>query len=111
MSTRRGFFQQAGAALGGSWLAGQLSAAGGGPAPGGTPPKTGSDVGSLFPFIQGQAARGDFALSFLRDDFKDLAAWKRQARGKLLELLHYSPARCDPRPEVLERADLGDHVR
>src|SRR5262249_33271463 len=27
------------------------------------------------------------------------------------ELLHYAPAKCDPRPEVVERSDRGDHVR
>ena len=33
-----------------------------------------------------------------------------QARGKLLELLHYAPDKCEPRPEVVERIDRGDHV-
>src|SRR5262249_2120403 len=37
---------------------------------------TGSDVGSLFPFIRGQAVRGEFPLSYLRDEFRDLPAWK-----------------------------------
>jgi dienelactone hydrolase len=74
------------------------------------PVPTGSDVGSLFPFIRSQAP-SDPALSFLRDEFTDLRAWKRRARGRLLELLHYAPPPCDPRPEVLERSDRGDHVR
>ena len=34
-----------------------------------------------------------------------------RARGKLLELLHYAPPPCDPRAEVVERVDRGDHVR
>jgi dienelactone hydrolase len=55
--------------------------------------------------------RSDFPLSYLRDGFKDLAAWKKRARGKLLDLLHYEPPRCDPRPEVVEKADRGDYVR
>jgi dienelactone hydrolase len=122
MSTRRQFCQRAGAALGIQWLPGAAAGAGPetpapvpGPATprpgGGQPPKTGSDVGSLFPFVQGQVVRPDFPLSFLRDEFQDVPAWKRQVRGKLLELLHYAPARCDPRPEVVERADRGDYVR
>src|SRR5207237_205861 len=74
------------------------------------PPATGADVGSLFPFIHSQAPR-EFSLSFLRDEFKDPAAWKRQARGKLLELLHYAPPRCDPKPEVVEKSDRGDYVQ
>jgi dienelactone hydrolase len=116
MKSRREFVRRAGAALSCTWLAG-AGAAGGNearPAPGagGSPaPGTGSDVGSLFPFIQSQAVRSDFPLFFLADGFTDLAAWKRKARGKLLELLHYAPPRCDPRPEVVERADQGDHVR
>ncbi len=37
--------------------------------------------------------------------------WKKEARGKLLELLHYSPEKCDPQAEVVERTDKGDYVR
>src|SRR5437899_11049970 len=58
---------------------------------------TGSDVGSLFPFIQSKAVQGEFPLSFLGPQFKSLTAWKRRARGKLLELLHYVPPHCPPR--------------
>src|SRR5437867_3190049 len=72
---------------------------------------TESDVGSLWPFIQSQAVTGEFPLSWLRPEFKSLAGWKRKARGKLLELLHYSPANCDPRPQVVERVDAGDYLR
>lgn len=79
-----------------------------GPPPAGP---TGSDVGSLFPFIAGQAVRGEFPLSYLRDEFRDLGEWKTRARGKLLELLHYDPPACDPAPEVTERVDRGAYVR
>jgi dienelactone hydrolase len=75
------------------------------------PAETGSDVGSLDPFIRGQAVRGEFPLSYLQDRFQDVPAWKREARGKLLELLHYAPPPCDPKPEVVERADRGTYVR
>jgi dienelactone hydrolase len=74
-------------------------------------PKTGSDIGTLYPFIYSQAVKTDFPLSFLGSGFKDMSAWKRQARRKLLELLHYAPAKCEPRPEVIEKVDKGDHVR
>jgi hypothetical protein len=50
--------------------------------------QTGSDVGSLFPFIARQVLRGEFPLSFLRNEFRDATTWKRRARGKLKELLH-----------------------
>ncbi|MBI2949741.1 MAG: dienelactone hydrolase family protein [Verrucomicrobia bacterium] len=72
---------------------------------------TQSDVGSLWPFIQSQAVSGEFPLSWLRTEFKSLPRWKRKARGKLLELLHYSPAKCDLRAEVVERVDAGEYVR
>ncbi len=75
------------------------------------PGPSGSDVGSLFPFIRSQAIQGEFPLSFLRDEFRELPAWKSRARGKLLELLHYDPPRCDPRPEVVARVDQGEFVR
>lgn len=73
--------------------------------------KTESDVGSLFPFIQSQAVKSDFPLSFLNPKFKGYKAWKRTARGKLLELLHYAPPPCDPRPEIAERIDKGNYIR
>lgn len=72
---------------------------------------TGSDVGSLFPFIQSQAVHGQFPLSFLNPCFDTLQSWKKSARGKLLELLHYAPPACDPTAETIERVDCGDYVR
>src|SRR5262249_35191671 len=103
MSTRREFVQGLAAAVGSPLLVNGTAAQP--PAP-----STGPDVGSLFPFIRSQAVKTDFPLSFLDKSFTDLAGWKRQARGKLQELLHYAPPACDPRPEVVERADRGDHV-
>lgn len=70
-----------------------------------------SDIGSLFPFVQSQAARSDYSLSYLHAKSRNLAAWKRKARGRLLELLHYAPPKCEPRAEVLERKDGGDYWR
>lgn len=73
-------------------------------------PATGSDVGTLWPFIRSQAIHGEFPLSYLRDAFQDLPDWRRQARGKLLELLHYDPPPCEPRAEVVERVNRGDYT-
>jgi dienelactone hydrolase len=100
-------------ALGCSWLADAAAVAGApfaedAPKPS---PKTGSTLGSLYPFIQGQALRSEFPLSFRQEAFQDLPAWKRQARAIVLELLHYAPVRCDPRPDVVEKIDRGDHIR
>ena len=76
-----------------------------------TPKPTGSDVGSLFPFIQSQAVKGEFPLSFLNPRFRSLRSWKKSARGKLFELLHYAPPACDPAAETAERVDCGDYIR
>src|SRR5436190_1355967 len=72
---------------------------------------TGSDVGSLFPIIDAQAVKKDFPLSFLNSDFKSIKSWKPKARAKVLDLLHYSPAKCDPKPEIVEKVDKGDFIR
>lgn len=72
---------------------------------------TGSDVGTLFPFIKSQAAKDEFPLSFLNPRFESLRAWTPTARAKLLELLHYAPPSCDPSAETVERVDCGDYVR
>lgn len=72
---------------------------------------THSDVGSLFPIIQSEAVKGEFPLSFLNARFSSVKSWKGKARAKLLELLHYSPERCDPKAEIVERVDKGDFVR
>ena len=69
-----------------------------------------SDVGSLFPFIQSQAVQSDFSLSFVSPRFKNLKRWKQAARAKVLDLLHYSPPRCNPSAEVVEKVDQGDYV-
>ena len=73
-------------------------------------PPTGSDVGSLFPFIESQAVKRDFRLSYLRDEFQSLGPWKRRARARLLDLLHYPPSKCNPRAELVERIDRGDYI-
>lgn len=75
------------------------------------PIATGSDVGSLFPFIQSQAVKGEFPLSWLNPRFRSLASWKKRARAKLLDLLHYAPPPCDSAPELLEQVDCGDYIR
>jgi dienelactone hydrolase len=110
MTTRRDFVQ--GLALALSGLPAEAGMARAVSKPGlVTADATGSDVGSLFPFIRSQAVRGEFPLSFLRDEFRDPKDWKRQARGKLKELLHYDPPTCDPKPEVVAKVDRDGYVR
>jgi dienelactone hydrolase len=71
---------------------------------------TGSHLGSLYPFVQAQADRSTFELSFLRIEHSDLAAWKRTARARILDHLFYAPARVPPSPDVIRRTDRGDYV-
>ncbi len=73
--------------------------------------ETGADLGSLFLFIQSQAVKGAFPLSFLQPEFKNARSRKARARSKLLELLNYSPPQCDPTAKVDERKDCGDYFR
>src|SRR5687768_16398260 len=119
MSTRREFLQhttQGALAFSALALAPSADAATGsaGPAqaaPSAPPPGVDSDIGSLHPFVQSQAVKGEFPLSFLQPRFTDVQAWKREARGRLLDLLHYSPPPTEPRAETLERVDRGDYIQ
>jgi dienelactone hydrolase len=76
-----------------------------------TMPDTGSHIGTLWPFVEAQAAKRDYPLSFLNERFKDVNRWKREARQKFLDLLLYAPEKVDPQPETLERVDAGDFWR
>lgn len=110
--SRRGFLQATTAACLGSLFTGGLKAgAAEGDRTAATAAPTGSDVGSLFPFIQSQAVKGEFPLSFLNARFRSLRSWKKAARGKLLDLLHYAPAKVDPSAETVERVECGDYIR
>ena len=75
------------------------------------PPKTGPHTGTLDVFIQKLKPQGEVPLSFLKDEHRDLAAWKAKARAKMQELLHYAPEKCDPQAEVISRKDCGDYIR
>jgi dienelactone hydrolase len=107
MNTRREFMQ--GSAGGALTALGVLGAPL--PAAASSGPDSGSDIGSLYPFVKSQAVAGEFPLSFLQKEFSDVRSWKARARAKVLELLHYAPPPCDPRAEVVERVDRGDYVQ
>ena len=110
MSTRRQFLGWTTAALGGSALSVPASADG----PAKTPahrPTPGRTSARCSRSSRARRSRGTSRSRSCASSSRDPAAWKRQARGKLLELLHYAAGPCDPRPEVVERVDRGDHVR
>src|SRR5512140_120305 len=103
-ASRRAFLQTTAAAGLGSLLGSQFQATAAEATAAGAGPKLpGASVGSLFPFIQSQAVKGEFPLSYLNPRFRSLRSWKKVARAKLLELLHYAPAKVEPKPEIIER--------
>jgi dienelactone hydrolase len=70
----------------------------------------GSQLGSLYPPIQAIADASPLELSYLRPQFRDLAAWQKIAREKLLDLLQYRPARLAPDVKVVSRRDRDGFV-
>jgi dienelactone hydrolase len=108
--SRRRFCQSLGP---GGLLAGAISRAGIDlrPQPRAVDGPAASHIGSLYPFVQGQADDSPLQLSFLRPEFSDLPAWQSQARAKVLEHFFYSPAAAAPAAEVLRREDRGDYIQ
>jgi dienelactone hydrolase len=102
------------AALASAPAAGLLSlAAAEGPPP--DPPRdlapTGADLGSLFADVERLAGAARYPLSFLGERFRSLDDFKAAARARVFELLLYRPEKAEPKAEVIERVDRGDHVR
>ncbi|HYF51474.1 MAG TPA: alpha/beta hydrolase family protein [Planctomycetota bacterium] len=68
-------------------------------------------LGSLYPFIASQAAQDEYPLSFLQPRFKDHAQWRKEARAKMLELLHYAPKQSPFNAEVVSHEDYGAYTQ
>jgi dienelactone hydrolase len=71
----------------------------------------GSHIGNLYPFVQKQADRSTFELSYLHADVRDLATWQTPARTKVLEHLFYAPPPIAPAPVPLRREDRGEYIQ
>src|SRR5262245_26773282 len=69
-----------------------------------------ADIGSLFPPIQ-QLAQHEYDGSFLSGRHKSLDEFKVAGRALVTEAMSYQPPRVDPKPEIVERQDLGDFIR
>ncbi|MCC6857850.1 MAG: acetylxylan esterase [Bryobacterales bacterium] len=69
-----------------------------------------SHIGSLYPFVQGQADAARQELSFLQPRFRDLKSWKPAARRRVLDHLFYTPAPAAPDPQLISRTDRGDYI-
>lgn len=80
------------------------------------PPQTGaataigSHIGSLYPFVQGQADRSPLELSFLRPEFKRLEEWQPVARRRIFDQLFYAPPPVAPQPQLIRRSDKGRYI-
>jgi dienelactone hydrolase len=70
-----------------------------------------SHIGTLYPFVQKQADRSRFELSFLQTQFRSLAPWQKIARAKVLEHLFYAPPAVAPMPEIVRREDRDTYVQ
>ena len=78
--------------------------------PASTAPIASSHIGSLYPFVQKQADRSTFELSYLHGKFRNLEEWQKSARARVLQHLFYEPPPVAPAPEVIRRENRGDHV-
>jgi dienelactone hydrolase len=72
---------------------------------------TNSHVGNLYPFMQAQADRSPFALSYGACQPADASRWRVEARAKMGELLRYSPAPPPQGGQVLETVKKTGHIR
>ena len=73
--------------------------------------RNGPEFGSVNAVIQKLKGGPDLPLSYLHGDYQDPEAWKAKGRAKMLELLQYAPAKCDPNAEIVSRKDCGDYIR
>ncbi|PYR88424.1 MAG: hypothetical protein DMF84_28515 [Acidobacteria bacterium] len=73
-------------------------------------PPTGSHIGNLYPFVQGQADHSKLELSFLQQEFKSLPEWQPKARAIVFDHLYYAPAPVSPEAQLVRRTDKGDYV-
>jgi dienelactone hydrolase len=69
-----------------------------------------SHVGSLYSFVQKQADRSTFELSFLHDRYRNLDEWQKSARARVLQHLFYEPPIVAPAADVVRRENRGDYV-
>ncbi len=71
----------------------------------------GADLGCVFADLERLAAKRRFADSFLGDRFRDLGEFKAAARQRILDVLLYRPEPIEPKADVIDRVDRGDHIR
>ncbi|MCC6857230.1 MAG: prolyl oligopeptidase family serine peptidase [Bryobacterales bacterium] len=70
-----------------------------------------ADSGSLLPEIEQLAGRGEHPDSFLSGRWRSLEEYRTEGRKRVLRAFGEDPAPVSPRPEVVDRQDLGDLIR
>ena len=69
-----------------------------------------SDAGNLYPVLEAYAARDNSSLSYLAKDWKNTEKWRKEARGKLHELLAFAPEPAPLNPQIFnttKRDEIG----
>jgi dienelactone hydrolase len=75
----------------------------------GAPPA--ANLGSLLPTVEKLVGSDEFLESFLNERFTSIDEHRTAARAKVLDAFSYRPAPVAPKPEIVDRADCGDHLR
>jgi dienelactone hydrolase len=89
------------------------------PQPAPTPPPdqpriatpAGADSGSLYPLIESIAARNEYTHSFLGSRFTSVEAYRSEGRAAAFAALGPRPDPVNPRPEIVDRRDMGEFIR
>ncbi len=107
-STRKEFLAAVGAMAGSSTFmsaqqAQQKSSA--------SPQPSGADLGTLYPEALKLAEPVRYEYSFADGHLSNFDLFQRTARATVFDLLQYRPAKVEPKPEVLERTDMGSYIR
>lgn len=72
---------------------------------------SGADLGSLYPTVQKLADTAIYEYSFADGHLKNFDLFQRTGRAAIFDLLQYRPQKVEPKAEVIERVDRGDHIR
>jgi dienelactone hydrolase len=64
---------------------------------------TGSDIGTLYPFLKRQVEHGTGKMAFLQPEYSNVETWGRETRAMVFELMRYSPPPVDPAPRLISR--------
>jgi dienelactone hydrolase len=70
-----------------------------------------ADLGSQFDAIEQLVPTGEFSDSFLQPEFTSVDKHRDHARAIVLNSLACHPSSIEFRPELIDRADMGDYVR